>query len=52
MTDLPFGDNHDVRASRLERALNGSHDGFWERNLRTDESWYSDSFRALTRLFE
>ena len=34
-------------AERLARALSGSHDGFWERNLRTGQCWYSDSFRAL-----
>jgi PAS domain S-box-containing protein len=38
-------DERDV--ARLQRALNGSRDGYWERNLRTGESWYSDSFRAL-----
>jgi PAS domain S-box-containing protein len=35
------------RIARLERALAGSHDGFWERNLRTQQSWYSPSFRAM-----
>ena len=32
---------------RMERALIGSRDGFWERNLVTDVSWYSSSFREL-----
>src|SRR3990167_4586434 len=32
---------------RMERALIGSRDGFWERNLITDVSWYSPSFREL-----
>ncbi len=32
---------------RMERALIGSRDGFWERNLRTNVSWYSPSFREL-----
>ena len=48
MTDLPPGDHDsDARSARYERALSGSHDGFWERNLRTNQSWYSASFRAL-----
>ena len=49
--DLPFfGDSATTDAARLarmERALIGSSDGFWERNLRTNVSWYSPSFRAL-----
>ncbi|WP_280152875.1 PAS domain-containing hybrid sensor histidine kinase/response regulator [Piscinibacter sp. XHJ-5] len=32
---------------RMERALIASRDGYWERNLRTNVSWYSPSFRAL-----
>ena len=36
-----------ARMHRMERALIGSRDGFWERNLRTNVSWYSDSFREL-----
>ncbi|RQP23148.1 response regulator [Albitalea terrae] len=35
------------RVRRMERALIGSRDGFWERNLRTNVSWYSRSFREL-----
>jgi PAS domain S-box-containing protein len=41
-------DHDDAQArARYERALAGSHDGFWERDLRTGVSWYSPSFRAL-----
>jgi PAS domain S-box-containing protein len=36
-----------ARMLRMERALIGSRDGFWERNLRTNVSWYSRSFRQL-----
>ena len=45
----PPGRGHeDAHAqARYERALAGSHDGFWERDLRTGVSWYSPSFRAL-----
>ncbi|MBI3367975.1 MAG: PAS domain-containing protein, partial [Burkholderiales bacterium] len=35
------------RLRRLERATAGSRDGFWERDLKRDTSWYSDSFRAM-----
>ncbi|HSW08651.1 PAS domain-containing hybrid sensor histidine kinase/response regulator [Aquabacterium sp.] len=35
------------RQQRLERALAGSHDGYWERDLHSGESWYSPSFYAL-----
>ena len=45
---LPGHEETDAeRIARLERALAGSHDGFWERNLRTQQSWYSPSFRAM-----
>jgi PAS domain S-box-containing protein len=36
-----------ARLARMERALIGSRDGFWERNLRTNVSWYSQSFREM-----
>ncbi|HEY2926753.1 PAS domain-containing hybrid sensor histidine kinase/response regulator [Piscinibacter sp.] len=46
-----FGDSEATtdaaRLARMERALIGSSDGFWERNLRTNVSWYSPSFRAM-----
>jgi PAS domain S-box-containing protein len=32
---------------RMERAVIGSRDGFWARNLRSNVSWYSPSFREL-----
>ncbi len=35
------------RLRRLERVTAGSLDGYWERNLRTNRSWYSPSFRML-----
>jgi signal transduction histidine kinase/CheY-like chemotaxis protein len=35
------------RLERCERALAASRDGFWERNLRTDEAWYSPSFMQM-----
>ena len=35
------------RQQRLERALAGSHDGYWERDLRGGEMWYSPSFYGL-----
>src|SRR5438132_13464833 len=41
-------DTADVdRAGRMERALIGSRDGFWERDLRSNKSWYSPSFREM-----
>ncbi|HEX6708246.1 MAG TPA: ATP-binding protein [Albitalea sp.] len=51
-SNRPHFDGHDAaadaaRVSRMERALIGSRDGFWERNLRTNVSWYSPSFREL-----
>ena len=33
--------------ARYQRALAASHDGFWERNLRTQAIWYSPSFLSL-----
>jgi len=36
-----------ARIARMERALIGSRDGFWERNLRSNVSWYSSGFRAM-----
>ncbi len=33
--------------ARYERAMAGSQDGYWERNLRSNVSWYSPSFRAM-----
>ncbi len=36
-----------ARIGRMERALISSRDGFWERNLRTNVSWYSPSFRTM-----
>ena len=33
--------------ARYERAMAGSQDGYWERNLRSNLSWYSPSFRAM-----
>lgn len=36
-----------ARLARMQRALIGSRDGFWERDLRSDRSWYSESFREL-----
>jgi PAS domain S-box-containing protein len=43
----PDSETDEARIARLTRALAGSHDGFWERNLRTQRSWYSPSFRAM-----
>jgi PAS domain S-box-containing protein len=43
----PGNGQDDLAQARYERALAGSHDGFWERDLRTGESWYSPSFRSL-----
>ena len=37
---------------RSQRVLAASQDGFWERNLRTGEIWYSDSFLRLFDLGE
>lgn len=45
VADAPPGDA--ARLSRMERALIGSRDGFWERDLRSNLSWYSESFREL-----
>ncbi|MBI5256902.1 MAG: response regulator [Burkholderiales bacterium] len=36
-----------LRLHRLERALAGSRDGYWERDLATGEIWYSPSFHEL-----
>jgi PAS domain S-box-containing protein len=36
-----------LQPGRMERALIGSRDGFWERDLITNRSWYSQSFRDL-----
>lgn len=44
-SDAPLGDA--ARLARMERALIGSRDGFWERDLRSNRSWYSESFREL-----
>ncbi|NRF71886.1 PAS domain-containing protein [Aquincola sp. S2] len=35
------------RLQRLERVAAGSRDGYWERDLLHDTSWYSPSFREL-----
>ncbi|WP_395700370.1 PAS domain-containing protein [Aquabacterium sp.] len=35
------------RLQRWDRVTAGSTDGYWERNLRTNVSWYSPSFRTL-----
>ena len=35
------------RLERCQRALAASRDGFWERDLRTGEIWYSASFLAM-----
>ncbi len=35
------------RLQRWERVTAGSTDGYWERNLCTNVSWYSPSFRVL-----
>ncbi|WP_284618969.1 hybrid sensor histidine kinase/response regulator [Aquabacterium humicola] len=36
-----------ARLERLERVTSGSRDGYWERDLRADTSWYSPSFREM-----
>ena len=36
-----------LRLARYQRALDTSHDGFWERCLRTQTLWYSPAFLAL-----
>ena len=36
-----------LRLERCDRALAASRDGFWERNLRTNEVWYSPSFMQM-----
>jgi PAS domain S-box-containing protein len=36
-----------LRLHRLERLALGSRDGYWERDLRRDTSWYSPSFREM-----
>ncbi|MBI5256039.1 MAG: PAS domain-containing protein [Burkholderiales bacterium] len=35
------------RLQRLERLTAGSRDGYWERDLLTDLSWYSPTFRQM-----
>ena len=37
----------DPRLLRYQRTVAASHDGFWERNLRTQAAWYSPSFLKL-----
>jgi PAS domain S-box-containing protein len=39
--DLP------ARLARCQRALDASQDGYWERDLRSQQIWYSPSFLAL-----
>ena len=36
-----------TRLARCERALAASRDGFWERNLRSGQAWYSTSFTQM-----
>ncbi|MBI3367977.1 MAG: PAS domain-containing protein [Burkholderiales bacterium] len=44
--------DHSSRLLRLERALAGSRDGHWERDLRSGEIWYSPSFYELFQIAE
>jgi signal transduction histidine kinase/CheY-like chemotaxis protein len=44
------GMNQDPRAlefARIQRAAAASGDGYWERDLRTDEIWYSSRFNEI-----
>ncbi len=48
ITDLKLAE-HDQRAmaARYRRVMESTHDGIWERDLRTNQSWYSPRYKEI-----
>jgi PAS domain S-box-containing protein len=40
-------DRQRTTAARYRRVVESTHDGIWERNLRTNQSWYSPRYKEI-----